>query len=273
VIHVSAFLLLTAAIVLVWFYSYGLEGLSIIADRNQNYIQLSIKDPTNTFYMRTGIYSIAAGWFQNILMLFGNTFVNLGIRIGFLLPLLLIPFFLIFSGLKQGVHHQRQLKILVILALSSLIYATILALTAGHVISFQQLYSTFSVPYVVIILSYCIFRIVNPERHFQHFMLRVAIGLQLVIMLFSTGLIYLGFDSNTKKANQFEVFAQEIQAVHSRKGGDFTIMYNTINTAMELNKHLNKSLKDVQQVIDTTSVSPALYLKFQNGSEPYVLVK
>jgi len=273
-IHLFSFLLLSAAIVFLWFYSYGLEGLHIIAGRNQNYIQLSIKDPTNTFYMKTGIYAVAAGWFQNILMFAGNTFVNLGLRLVFLLPLLLIPFVLVFAGLRKGaIVHGRELKMLSILASSSLIYATILALTAGHIISFQQMYSTFSVPYVIIILSYCIFRVIHFDRNTRTFALKTTIGFQLAIMLFSTGLIYFGLDSNTKKVNPFELLALEIGAIHSGQNNDFTIMYNHVNTAMELNRHLQSSLENVPQVIDTTGQSPVLYLKFRESEKQYVLMK
>ena len=246
------FSLTPLSIILIWMINYGFEGLSIISIRNQNYSELAILDPTNNFYMKTGLYSICAGWAQNLLIFNGNTIINYGIRILLLLPLISIPLIIIYHGLKNlDAVKVKRIHSLIILTISSLIYATILSLVSGHIISFQHLYSIFSTPYSILILSFSIFMIRSLSKSYLKYSLSTLVFLQFSIMLFSTCIIYWGYDTHTKNSNSYTLMANKIEKENIQNDEKIIITYRDKETALEVNKYLSKSSYNIIQKIDT----------------------
>ncbi|MFN0188039.1 MAG: glycosyltransferase family 39 protein [Bacteroidia bacterium] len=261
------------SILLIWMYSYGFEGLNILTSRNQNYTKLSILDPTNNFYMKTSLYSICAGWGQNLLIFYGNTILNIGIRILLLLPLISIPFILIYYGIKNmETENSKKINSLIILTISSLIYATILSLIAGHIISFQHLYSIFSTPYSILILSFSILIVSKLANSYLKYLLSTLILLQFSIMLFSTGLIYLGHDTHTKNSNYYYHLANEIEKTNIQYGNDIEITYKNIETAIEVNKYISKRSYNIVQRIDTASTNGQVSILLTKSSSRIILL-
>jgi hypothetical protein len=263
-VRLFSFLTITAGIVLLWFYCFGFEGLKIISSRNQEYAQLSLNDPSNPFYMKTGVYSICAGWCQNLLTFSGNTLISFGFHILEVLPLITIPFFLIIYGLKKSeTSHRIYLKIIFFLTFSSLIYATILSLISGHIISFHPTYSIFSTPYFVILIGISIFLILKSTSNKIQYIFKTLMVLQLFIMAFSIATVYCGFDSSFPRSdNYYEILADKIKTIHSTEANDFIITYKEAGTAIEMNKYLGGSLTNIKQVIHKSESDPAVYLFF-----------
>ncbi len=267
------FSLIPISIILMWMINYGFEGLSIISIRNQNYSELAILDPTNNFYMKSGFYSICAGWAQNLLIFNGNTIINFGIRILLLLPLLSIPFIIIYHGLKNlDAVNAKSIQSLIILTLSSLIYATILSLVSGHIISFQHLYSIFSTPYSILILSFSIFMIRSLSKSYLKYSLSTLVFLQFSIMLFSTSLIYFGYDTHTKNSNSFTRMANEIEKANIQNDEEIIITYRDKETALEVNKYLSKSSDNIIQKIDTNCITGQVSMFLTKSKSRHILL-
>lgn len=235
-------------IITIWLLSFGLKGLAIISERNAEYVLLSSSNPANSFYSKTTLYTICAGWAQNLLTFFGNSFSQLGIRIAYVLPILAVPIYLVLVGFKYNKLISNFKGIcLIFLLFSSLIYATVLSLLSGHIISFQQLYSIFSVPYGLILLGACIHYIIDQSKlSFSH----VVTGIQLLVMIASCVFIYYGLDSHTKEKNKYEPVAHKILKTYQANDKQFIIKHKSIETALEINKVLDKELNQTPQIID-----------------------
>ena len=224
--------------------------------------------------MKTGIYSIAAGWMQTILVFSGNTLMNLGWRILLIMPLLIILTVIIIKGLKSRKQHSSiALKAIFVLSISSLVYATIMSLIAGHIIPFQQSYAIFSTPYFIMLLGASIFWLFHSSNKSNRYGMNVLIFLQLAIMTFSFITIYFGFDSHTKVGNNYEVLSAKISELTTSENLDLTIVYKEAKTAIEINKYLDKNLGSVKQVIDSTGTNPQLYLQFTNGRKQTLMLE
>ena len=268
------FSLIPISLISIWLISYGFDGLNIIAARNLNYSKLTIIDPTNSFYMRTGFYSICAGWAQNILIFTGNTLINLGLRILIVLPLILIPIVILYHGLKNADEiHLKKIKILIILTISSLIYATILSLISGHIISFQHLYSIFSTPYSILILSYSIFLLKDLSKSKWNYIHRTFIFLQFSILLFSTSLIYFGYDSHTKSRNYFIQTANDIEKATIHADEDVIVSFKERETALEINKYISHESNNLRQKLDTNSNNSKISILYLKRNIRHVLLK
>jgi len=224
--------------------------------------------------MKTGLYSICAGWSQNLLAFSGNTLVNLRLHIRVLLPLLLVTFILLIYGLRKTREGQSiHIRNFFILSFCSLIYATVLSLISGHIISFQEIYSIFSTPYFVMLIGTSIFYILNSVPGKVQYFLKMLTFLQIVIMAFSTAIIYFGFDSRIKSANHYEVAAEKIKTIYLTENTDFIITYKESLTAMEMNKYLGGTLTNIKQVIDTSNSNPAMYLFFPKSQKQLILIE
>lgn len=159
------FLLIPTAVLICWMQFYGFDGLHLISERNARYMEQSALDPDNSFYKKTGIYSLAAGWAQNLLYFSGNTLIESGFRIIQLLPLLAFPLFvIILSWRYKKRKHTVYYNLLFVLVFSSLFYASILSIISGHIIAFQHTYSTFSFPYFILLFSVSLFSVLNANE-------------------------------------------------------------------------------------------------------------
>lgn len=265
--------LMAITIIFLWLIHYGFDGMKLIAMRNHNYTELSKQDPTNTFYMQTGFYSILAGWFQNLLSFSGITLTNLGFRILMVMPLLTIPLYLLFIGIKQAdKKYLPSLYLLAVLSISSLLYATVLSLKAGHIIAFQHIYSVFSSPYFIVLLGFSIYSVACFHLSKIHRAVNfIIISLQMVVMLISTSLIYLGFDTHTHKGNDYQTIAEEISQAYANHRHNFVIHYNNELTAKEVNKYLHRDLTQVHQIIDDEDDQPKVSLTYEGAAEPHII--
>lgn len=265
---IALFLFAAIAVVSCWLIAYGYDGLRIISERNLKYVELSLADPSNTFYMPTGVYSVIAGWLQNLLTLSGNTFTFFKVRIIYLTPLLLGTLALILFGLlKSDTSHRKTMIMLLMLTISSLVYATVLSIVSGHIISFQQFYSIFSVPYFMALTGfsfYSIVRIARTNRRYR--LLNYAIITHLVVMVTGMISIYYGYDSDKKYTNRYHKAVLRLTEYASADSEKYSITHSDIVTAVEVNKLLSREFYHNRQNIDSTVSGPAIVLtNTENG--------
>ena len=242
-------LILIGLSIFVWFYFYGFDCYEVISTRSNNYKSLSLNDPTNPLYMSTSIYSIIAGWLQNILIFSGNTLSSYGLSIRYnsiflvFILIILIPMF----RRKEWVF-MPYFNCLIFLVFSSLLYATLLAVISGHIVSFQNNYSIFSLPFFIIMMSIALsYYRKNKEKIFYLFSVFIFF---LVSILSNIGILN-GLDSHNKALNRFELCAEKINAFYESSCNDsIKISYGSKIYAVELNKYLNSSLADVKQSVN-----------------------
>jgi len=261
-IKLAPYGVLALSLVLAWLLSYGFEGMKLIAERNQHYTELSISDPTNPFYARASFYNVMAGITQNLLAFSGNTLTWLGLRIMNLIPLLILPlYFIIRTLMRKDNPHAKNLRLLVLLSCSALLYATILSWIAGHIISFQHTYAVFSSPYFVILLGYALYNAYHTSPSGRHRILNnTLIILQISLMTFSTTLIYFGYGSHTHTANPYQLMAANIEQFYKTEQEPFQIHYGKVTLAKEVNKYLDVSLQNIPQIVDSTENENSVYL-------------
>lgn len=262
------------AIIFIWMINYGFEGLQIILAHNREYQILSLIGPENPFYMKTSAHSLIAGWLQNLLAFSGNGGVNFGFRISQIAVMILIPFSIIYISLKYlKALNKKAFVFLLILTVSSLLYATILSLIAGHIISFQSMYAVFSTPYFVILIGTSIYFIFKTTLLEINVMFKSLAVVQLIIMCVTVSTIYLGLDTPVKHRNQYELLACKIEALQKQKGKhDFVIQYYHKNIALEVNRYFTDDVNTMKQVLKQAKENVSVSIYFPEADKEVVLL-
>jgi len=234
-----------------WLLNGGLEGLQGISAMNSKYIQLMHQDPGNSLYMKATTGAITKGWIQNMLSVTGNSLQMTGLQLRHLFLLLLVPAGIFYFGLKknQSLRHGKNLVPLVILASSGFFYATILALNAGHIISFLTHFSSFSAPYALIIMSLAIAAL-NHIPTIQKRILFTLAALQILIMTASIGAIYAGSADWTTGKNEFIAAAEKINTAVESSDGIYRILYKSRQEALNTNLYLGEYTSSVLQAVN-----------------------
>jgi hypothetical protein len=148
-----------------WLLMGGFEGLEQMGVYNQYYVdQLTERPDLVSFYSATNARGLAEGWGVQLLWASGNGLQFAGPRLRMVLLLLLIPAVLVLMVMRATPSRKdgRTVGALLMLAASSMIYATVLALSSGHTVSFQAKYAVFASPYLVLALAWA------AERTFRH---------------------------------------------------------------------------------------------------------
>lgn len=263
-----AYAMIPALVVCLWMYHYGLDGLRYVAERNQNYQQLSAADPRNAFYMKTSLSAVVAGWLQNLLAMSGNMLSNVGVQIRYNIVLLSIPLCLAFVYLFKFYKAQRRTQIMIlILAASPLLFATLLALLAGHIISFQTTYSVFAIPYMMIlILASAYFIHIRSSKTYLKNVTVVFGAIHILVMVTSSLVIYNGADSKTKSVNRYEAGAGQLFVLAKNAEDDLLrISYPNEEKAIEFNKYLGDDFLMTEQIIRNVSNDTLTHFEFRHG--------
>lgn len=235
-----------------WMIAGGREGLARIATVNREYQDRS-SDPHEKFALRATPKHVAAGWAQCLLVMSGNMMHLAGYRISRLAVFLGIPFALLLwcrGQPQQAVASQAALAWLAILAVASLAFSTVLAIRAGHVISFQPLYHIFCIPYITILLAISIshgWALGGSHR----FAVCCFAAMQCALMSTSIVLVYL--DSPWRRPrNEYPTIARQI--ARRWAPGDVVTFASCMDNNLT-NLHLRDNLEIVQK-INTRQTSP-----------------
>jgi uncharacterized membrane protein len=154
--YISCWLCIIVVIVF-WLLNGGLEGLHYMSLHNQQYTELlkSHKDGEDKFLLPANFKYVFLGWIQQLLSITGNTLQQSGFRLRELTILLIIPGIIVIAGIKRKSQTEKSnLVLLLMILLSSTVYATTLAIVTGHTISFQPGYGIFAVPYFILLISF-----------------------------------------------------------------------------------------------------------------------
>lgn len=140
-----------------WLFMGGFDGLEHMGMYNQYYVdQLKEQPDLVSFYSATNARALVEGWGVQLLWASGNGLQFAGPRLRLVLLLLLIPTALMLLVLRRTSTPKERHTVgaLLILSVSSMIYATVLALSSGHTVSFQAKYAVFASPYLLLALAW-----------------------------------------------------------------------------------------------------------------------
>ncbi len=152
---------------------------------NGNKWTIAAQDPANN--IDASLKNIVSEYFQMSLHLLANGLNYTGIRVRYLIPLLVLPVALVFFASKQ-----KKMPILVLgigMSLAQLAFSTVLAVKAGHTISFVPKYAVFNQPYMFLVFSLGILYIFHHT--FKHLIMKGIIGFIVVVNIISIYPVYL----------------------------------------------------------------------------------
>jgi len=253
------FSLIAGGILLFWWvYFYAYEGLKYMQLRNDHYASLSKQiasgeNKTDNFALPATLVNILKGWGQVVLQLFGNSLQNTGLRIREAAPLLIFSLVLLTLNIRT-ILKDLPLKNFVLLLgfiFSAPLFATVLAMKSGHIISFQPLYAIFSAPYAMVLIAHTInTNWINSKNKTVSLTIGTAFTAMLIIMLYSLSGTYFdkGFAVKREK-NPYVKIASHIQ--ENYKEGD-VIIYSNWQDAQLTNLYFS-SKPLIKQKVDTLS--------------------
>ncbi len=232
-----------------WMVTGGERGLKVIAAINQGYQQRAAHPSADeNWALPTTPRNILAGGAQSIFAMTGNRLQQAGLRLSRLSPLLFIPLLLLAAC---GMAYMKRelpfsaLLLLGMLASSSLVFSTILAFRAGHIISFQPLYANFSIPYLIILLAIGITQISTLKRWTRYSMMGVTF-LYAAILLVSIKLVYADAPWY-RPPNTYQIVSKQIKS--TALPGDL-IVYPSWTEARLYNLYLQSTVP-LNQTVDT----------------------
>ena len=218
---------LAGLMVSIWMPIGGKQGFSSMTSREHEYQQALADQSAPDWVVPATPRTIAAGWVQLMASETGNLLQNAGIKLSKLILLLFIPVSLI-SAYWFDVSDQNErgaILLLVLLAISPALLATLLAFKSGHTISFSIRYGTFAIPYLCILLAGGVMRR-HQESKLKRLGRSVAALAQIALMLFSVSLVYRDIEGRrpTRVQNVYRQAAQQIAATWTP--GDVVIYSN-----------------------------------------------
>lgn len=232
-----------------WMIIGGFDGMNVLNTQNTEYTKLAsgYQDGENAFYLPATFSNILKGWGQIWLQIFGNALQQFNFQLRNILVLIILPLFpilyTIFASLKNNINKQNII-ILVVLTFTQTVFATILAVRSGHIISFQPLYTTFILPYAVILLGYSLYCF----REIYKLPSVILYASITAIMLISLIPHYLNINGHFPAT---DLHAEAAAYIVNNCDQNNEIIYNSSRNARLINLHLTKEI-DVQQSIDTT---------------------
>jgi uncharacterized membrane protein len=248
---------LSASIILIWMLNGGFEALEVIRSLNEIYKNRAMHNTgEDNFAMPATWINIMKGWFQITLPLFGNSLQNTGLKIRYIAAFIVIPLFFLTAARR---YYQTEMKFyiaMVALLLAAPVFATISAVNAGHIISFQPNYGIFSVPYASVLLLAGFIYSLGRYTHVHYRIAFIGIILHSIISFISVSLLY--FTKNDAAAkNPYCFFAQIVDNKYEKND---TVIYSNKQDAMYVNLYFSKE-KIILQKIDTTLNDGMVVLK------------
>ncbi len=263
------------AIFIIWLFNGGLEGLHYMSLHNAQYIQQLhiLKDDENSFVLPSNFKNIFSGWIQILLPASGNTLQQADYRLRQLSVLLTIPVLLVLVGFRKSNHDvKNSLTLLLLLVFSAPVWATLLAVIAGHTISFQPAYVIFTTPFVMMLIAIGFEKLCNSDYKKWY---KLALTFAFVVII-GASFSYHYFNNNRKYSsdypNPYSLIVTKInqQAISPSD----TIVYPNYNDALLSNIYFSENVKAIQ-LIDTSQNKVILYNKgiilfdFQDGMMRY----
>ncbi len=143
----------TLAIVAVWMFVGGIEGLEIMARRNLEFQAMTLAYPDHSLYGKTSPQKLVTGFLQMCTHILGIGFQYGGFRVREALVFLLVPLLLVWTNRKVIGARSHTLLQLSLMIIVMPVISLVLAIRSGHMISFQGVYANFAVPFAAILFG------------------------------------------------------------------------------------------------------------------------
>lgn len=201
-----------------WMMNGGLEGMKVLDTQNARYAQqaANFKEGDKSFAMPATAKNIVTGWFQVWLQVFGNQLQNFGLRIRQIGVMVFVPLLFVFALFFKERKNKEQLDkwvLLFVLTFFQTVYASILAVRAGHCISFQTLYASFVVPYAICLLAWGFYTLL------QHSKMKIGVWIGGMLIVALMGLSWFTTYTNSNDIfpaeNGHRIKAEYIEANHA----------------------------------------------------------
>ncbi len=194
-----------------WMMNGGLEGLKILKYQTDSYAKIlaEYKEGSLGFVMPASIGNIITGVIQVSLQEFGNS-LQAFFRIRMIMPLLLLPLGIIAFLFWKNKENRKQYLFFFTLFITQILFAAYSAVSSGHTISFQPLYSNFVAPYIFIFLALGLIYIWEKNKIVGV----ILIVVQIVILNFSLNAIYSDIPKN-RKINPYPAMAKALENTQS----------------------------------------------------------
>ena len=250
----------------IWYFNGGAEGFKMINQRNEIYKMLAANfhEGGNHFALPATPKYIAAGWGQLLLQMTGNQLQIQGFHIRVLLICLVFPLVLLGGAWYYGrrSQHRKIITSLFILFMCAPLYATLLALVSGHIISFQSLYAIFAVPYLMILIAAGFYFLIKAPKPIHKFIAGgAALGFMALCAVSFIPVVKGTFISPVdRKENPYVETANQLKAKSSP--GD-TIVFPSLIDAQLTNIYMTLPDQVIQKV--DTKLDGKFILKTKAG--------
>jgi hypothetical protein len=156
-------------------------------------------------------------------------------------------------------YYQTEMKFyiaMLALLLAAPLFATISAINAGHIISFQPNYGIFSVPYASVLLLAGFIYSLGRYTHVHYRIALIGIIAHSLISFISLSNLYFT-ETDAAAKNPYCFFAQIVDNKYEKND---TVIYSNKQDAMYVNLYFSKE-KIILQKIDTTLNDGMVVLK------------
>lgn len=224
---------LTLSFFSLWLVNGGLDGFEIMSHQAADYTNIAANnDGTDTFYLPATPKNILTGWVQVFLQEFGNG-LQAFFQLRYIMLLLLLPFGLIAWYLYKNKEHKRVYIFAMSILLVQICFATMLALKAHHITSFQPLYANFSAPFGTILLASALVFLAQKNIKLSA---TIAV-IQVCISFYSLTAIYRNIPAS-REENKFPMIAETIQSEYRLEAKDTLVCGSHVDAKL-LSVHLD----------------------------------
>lgn len=210
---------LALALFAIWMKLGGSEGLERMRITNQNYVvQVTTTPGIVSFFYATTFRTVLEGWVVQLLNATSNGLQYLGPPLRVIAPLLVVPVTLTviaFARSKDAVE-RRMLCSFCVLAISSMVYGTVLAVITGHTVSLQPHYAAFSAPYAALLLGRSLSLMTGVKDRLRPIAIPAAITLVLIMIVS----LIIGRPTGSIAPNRYQLYADRSKATLERYAGD-----------------------------------------------------
>lgn len=255
--------------VLLWLSLGGLEGLTVMADHNQEYRDMLAANPDYHEYFRASTpQHLAQDTLVQFLWLGGNALQFIGPPLRILMLSLVIPCLLIAGAWKfrEPAGSDRSLMFLVFLSLSGPCYALLTSALAGHTFGMRYYYMMFSAPFILVLLGLGTVHWLRAGSRLTRSVGTILLALQLGIMLVSVNGFHVnGYRGNSSPQKVAPAARMIDQIVANAPPDRFLLIHQSDREALALNLHLGASSAQIVQRIDGRSPYATVLVGERNG--------
>lgn len=239
--------LFAAFAIAIWFGNGGWDGLEVLAQRNREFMEAARSNPgINTYFQATRLRTLIEGVSVQSLWASGNGLQFAGPQLRWITLLLALPGLLLLYCISPDRREPNGLlrNVMVLLSISAMAYATLLALRSGHTVSFMPRYALFSMPFWCIAMALGM----SSGRRFALLAGAAVLAITLTTFAWQGG----GPGASSIGPNLYKARGEHaLNVIHSRADCPQVLVFRTWNAALLFNLvDWNAELDGVAQRVD-----------------------